>query len=233
MYRWEIWDGWDIVLVQNISLKIKDCKVHQAVKAAPGRSVKIDCQEYATPGQQALSNISWAKLKGSNRISVDSERIQMNGTYLAIQSAKASDSGWYRCTYTLGETQRCSDINLRIQDPLDSFEATTATVPPVTTAEEVLTVRVTVQISGPGERNETLIPAVVSVAGVILLLAALAGFFIHRRRKTQSPTRQIQMRAAVSTDAYENLTLPYSPHAGDRVNSLYQFPEESVLTFKY
>ena len=141
LYGFEIWEGWNVVQHQNISLKIKgknyflyllfyrkisliyrmffknlsDCKTLQSVKAAPGGLVKLMCRANATSGRQGLSSVSWVMLKGDKDVHIKSERVQKNGTFLAIQSVAVGDSGWYRCNYMLGETKHCSDINLHVQ----------------------------------------------------------------------------------------------------------------------
>lgn len=53
-------------------------------------------------------------LKGGNPVPVNS-KVVMTGTSLAIQSVDYTDNGWYRCNHTLGQTQRCFDINLLVQ----------------------------------------------------------------------------------------------------------------------
>ena len=54
-------------------------------------------------------------LKGASPVSIKSEGVEINGTSLAIQSVDYSDSGWYRCMYMVGQTQRCFDVNLLVQ----------------------------------------------------------------------------------------------------------------------
>ncbi|KAM4581613.1 uncharacterized protein PAE49_006093 isoform 2-T2 [Odontesthes bonariensis] len=208
-YGFEIWEGWEIVQHRNISLKIKDCKTLQSVKAAPGGLVKLMCQANATSGRQELSSVSWVMLKGDKDEPIDSERVQMNVPFLAIQPVAVSDSGWYRCYYMLGETTHCSDINLHVQE-MSTSEATTSPVPTVTNTEEALTVSETVPTTLEEESGKPLIPAVALVVSMSLILAALAGLFIYRRCKTQSVTQQPQRQTEVSMGGYEDLSLPCS-----------------------
>ncbi|XP_072251154.1 uncharacterized protein [Leuresthes tenuis] len=231
-YGFEIWEGWDVVQHQNISLKIKDCKTLQSVKAAPGGLVKLICQENAKSGWQELSNVSWVMLKGEKDVHIESERVQKNGTFLAIQSVAVGDSGWYRCNYMLRETKHCSDINLHVQE-MSTFEATTSPVPTVTNTEQALTVGETVQATLEEESGKPLIPVVALVVSMSLILAALAGLFIYRRCKTQSVTQQSHRQTEGSRDVYENLTLPCLTQSVDRHNSLYYCSEESMRTCKY
>lgn len=91
------------------------------MKAAPGTPIHLKCLVDVTSGQQGPQNVSWAMLKGGNPESVNRERVQINGTSLTIQSVNYSDSGWYRCKYMHGKTQRCFEINLLVQGQILLF----------------------------------------------------------------------------------------------------------------
>lgn len=67
-------------------------------------------------------------LKGGNPATVNTERFEMTGTSLTIQSVNANDSAWYRCKYMIGQTQRCFDINLLVQGKIKPFEITLETI---------------------------------------------------------------------------------------------------------
>lgn len=68
--------------------------------------------------------MSWVMLKGGHPKPVNSSRAQMNGTWLAFPSVNYSDGGWYRCNYTLGQSQRCFDINLHIHNAYGKMKPT-------------------------------------------------------------------------------------------------------------
>ncbi|XP_031708344.1 uncharacterized protein LOC116386358 isoform X2 [Anarrhichthys ocellatus] len=70
LYGCEIWQGWDCIHVKNISIKVRDCKTLQAVKASPGSPVNLNCPVNVTSGQQGPQNISWAMLKGVENVTV-------------------------------------------------------------------------------------------------------------------------------------------------------------------
>lgn len=143
LYGCEIWQGWDIVLARNTSLKVKgksihlciqsfilqihvthvsyglsDCKVLPAVRAVTGTHVKLDIPNII---KSPLYNISWAVLKGGKPEPVDSKRTEVNLTSLAIQSVILTDSGWYRCSYMTEQTLRCFDINVLVQGQIFNF----------------------------------------------------------------------------------------------------------------
>lgn len=82
--------------------------------AMQGTLFNLTCPVNMTSGPQGSGNSSWVMLKAGNPIPVNSKDV-MSGTSLAIQSADYTDSGWYRCYHTLGQTQRCFDINLQVQ----------------------------------------------------------------------------------------------------------------------
>ncbi|XP_041845042.1 uncharacterized protein LOC121642391 isoform X2 [Melanotaenia boesemani] len=258
-YSCEIWERWERVHVKNISLKVKDCRALEAVKAAPKTFVQLNCQVNIPSEVQTPVNISWAVLKGNTPVPVDSEKVKMNGTFLTFPSVTTSDSGWYRCT--LGQTQQCSEIKLCVAE--NACVATTVPVTAVPTSQQALTVTERMQINKKEPSSGTLIPVVVLVVIGILILVASAGFFMYRRYKTQKEMQQQPRQPADSFDAYENLTLPrlqggrkdeycqqvlyqtscFVHHftenlllpadSGNRVNSLYRLQEENLCTCKY
>ncbi|XP_018543677.1 uncharacterized protein LOC108891034 isoform X2 [Lates calcarifer] len=237
LYSCEICYGWDCTVVKNISLKVKDCKVLHAVRISPGKPIKINCPVNTTLGQERPQNIFWAVLKGGKPQSVDSERVHINDTSLAILSDSTNDSGWYRCSYIQGQTQRCFDIKILVQ--VEGFVEVT-TVPIITTTtQKALTKSETVRADRKEESRGTFIAPVAAVTVGAVIIAALIGVFVYRRHNTQRITQQSQRKArgalAQSVDSYENVTLgpSYDP-SNQRVNSLYQhFEGESMFTFHY
>ncbi|XP_073340703.1 uncharacterized protein [Pagrus major] len=227
LYSCEIWLAWDRVLVKNISLKVKECKALPAVKAAPGTPVNLNCPVDMTSGQQGPQNVSWAMLKGPNPVSIKSERAEINGTSLAIQSVDYGDGGWYRCTYMSGQTQRCFDINLQFQEVENAVVATT--VPAMTANETMFKVR----MEG---RSAFFSAAVPSVIIVVAITAALTGLLIYRRRNTQTAAQPTLRHSAgthtESFDGYE--TVGFEDPASQQVDSLSdEFEDENLCTFNY
>ncbi|XP_074510068.1 uncharacterized protein LOC141779223 [Sebastes fasciatus] len=233
----EIWQGWDCILVKNISLKVKDCKTLQAVKAAPNTPVNLTCPVEMTSGQQGPQNISWAMLLGGDPVSVNSKRAEMKGTSLAIQSVIYTDSGWYRCKYMLGQTQRCFDMNLLVQEENVAVATTVPgrqqklSTPGLTTSEIIWEPKK----EGSSGKYIAVAVALASVIIGIAIVAALIGLFIYRRRNTQRVTQQTQRHTEGNQDAYEivNLTLDRTNRLST-ANSLYQqIPDNSLYTFRY
>ncbi|XP_039663225.1 uncharacterized protein LOC120563155 [Perca fluviatilis] len=225
LYRCEIWQGWDSVSVKNISLKVKDCKTLQTMKAAPSTPVNLNCPVDTTSGQ-GPQNISWAIVKGGIPVSVNSKRIVIDGTSLVIQSVNYHDSNWYRCEYVLGQTLRCFEINLRVQ--VENVVVTT-TDPALTTSEEIIS-----ETRKEGS-NGAVIAVVASIVIGIVIMAALIGLFIYRRRNTHRITQQTQRHPAGTFDGYEIVTLtPSEDRTNQRVNSIYQhIADEDLCTFRY
>ncbi|XP_034730357.1 uncharacterized protein LOC117946382 [Etheostoma cragini] len=226
LYICEIWQGWDSVSVQKISLKVKECKILQAVKAAPNTNVNLTCPVDATSGQ-GPQNISWAIVKGGNPVSIISERLVIDGTSLAIQSVDYSDNNWYRCKYLLGETLPCFEIYLGVQ--VEKVVTTTDTAP--TTSEEMIW-----GTSEEGRNGAVIAVVVASVVIGIVIMAALIGLFIYRRCNTPRITQQTQRHPAGTTvDRYQIVSLtPSEDHTTLHVNSIYQqITDEDLCTFRY
>ncbi|XP_047454903.1 uncharacterized protein LOC125016449 [Mugil cephalus] len=231
LYKCEVWEGWDVLLVKEVSLKVKACKVLQTVKAVPGTDVKLSLPVNIT---SRAFNISWGMVKGDKAVPIESERIEINGTSLAIRSVVDGDGGWYRCSCVIRQTQRCFDINVLVQG------FTTATTVPVSP-------RTTHQVGGTEfthrkeESSESLTTIITSVSVGILLICSLVGSYIYHRRRTRRRcshrrTRQIGMRPtgpADSMDGYEAVALPHTQGSNHHINSLYQTEDENLCTFQY
>nr|XP_054596304.1 uncharacterized protein LOC129163303 isoform X2 [Nothobranchius furzeri] len=219
LYSCEISAGWDRVRVKNTSLIVRECEPLKPKNAINGGSVKLDCQVNATH-----SNISWAKMKGTQSVS-----LKANGSLLTIQSVSAADYGWYRCSYSVGQSQRCFMINLQVQEAV--FVPTVVPDPEAKTTQSAATAREMVQTGEKLEGGGTLVP-VLSVVCVVVVLAALTGLFLHHKQRVRQPLRHIAGRPKDFEEFYENVTLPNAANTTDRVNSLYQFQEESLSTFQ-
>ncbi|XP_030250026.1 uncharacterized protein LOC115567496 isoform X2 [Sparus aurata] len=209
LYGCEIWLAWDLVHAKNMSLKVKECKTLQAVKAAPGQRINLHCTGDMTSGQQGPRNVSWVMLIGANPVSIKSEGAEIIGTSLTIQSVDKRDSGWYRCTYMSGQTQRCFDINLLVQEVEHAVVATTV---PAMTANQTM---FKVWMEGRSAAFTAGVPLVVIV---VAITAALTRLFIYRRCSTQTAAQ------------------PDPTHSADPVSqqadSLYdEFDDENLCTF--
>ncbi|XP_010792846.1 uncharacterized protein [Notothenia coriiceps] len=227
LYGCEIWKGWDSILVKNISLKVKDCKNLKPVKAALSTSVTLNCPVDITAGQQGPPNISWSMLKGGNPVPFNSKSAAINGKSVTIQSMNDNDSGWYRCNYTLDQTQRCFDINLLV--PEEEQVVVDTAVPGLTTSE------INVESDKNGISEVFLTVVVASVIAVIVIMAALMGLFIYCRRNSQTVTQQTQRPPAgspIEYGGYEIVNTLSENRTNDQFTSLYQhFPDESQCTF--
>ena len=91
------------------------------MKATPNTTATMSCPVNMTSGQQGPQNVTWVMLKGGNPVHYNPKRAEINGTSLVIQSVDSSDSGWYRCMYMLGQTQRCFDINLQLKGKIINY----------------------------------------------------------------------------------------------------------------
>ncbi|KAM9310845.1 uncharacterized protein KZ484_026657 isoform 2-T2 [Pholidichthys leucotaenia] len=206
LYSCEMCQGWDCVLVKNISLKINDCKRLSSVKVGPGTYAQLNCQMNSIPGQQEPQNITWAMQKGKNKyVSVESE---MNGISLIFEKVMTDNHGWYRCSYTLGQTTHCFEIKLSVQ----------ANVTLLTTRME--------------PSSKTVVAVVPSVILGVIIAAALVVLFIRHRRSKQRFTEQPQTQTAGSLSVYEGVLFSQDS-VTDRVNSLYQNMDENMCTFHY
>nr|XP_033496257.1 uncharacterized protein LOC117265719 isoform X3 [Epinephelus lanceolatus] len=228
LYRCEIWQGWECILVKNISLRVRDCKVPAAVTAAPSTTFNLNCPVEITSKQQGPQNISWAMLIGGKPVPITSKGVEVNETALAFQSVNYSDSQWYRCEYMLGQTRRCFDIKLLVQEVEDVVVTTTAPALTTLTSTEI--------ISEPEkeESSGAFIAVVASVIIGIAIMAALIGLFIYRRCNTPRVPQQTLSYPGGTLGGYEIVSLTFSEDRSNRVNSIYQaVPEEGPCTFRY
>ncbi|XP_033496259.2 uncharacterized protein LOC117265719 isoform X5 [Epinephelus lanceolatus] len=216
LYRCEIWQGWECILVKNISLRVRDCKVPAAVTAAPSTPFNLNCPVEITSKQQGPQNISWAMLIGGKPVPITSKGVEVNETALAFQSVNYSDSQWYRCEYMLGQTRRCFDIKLLVQ---------------------ALTTLTSTEIISEPEKEESSGAFIAVVASVIIgiaIMAALIGLFIYRRCNTPRVPQQTLSYPGGTLGGYEIVSLTFSEDRSNRVNSIYQaVPEEGPCTFRY
>ncbi|XP_023186118.1 uncharacterized protein LOC106699599 [Xiphophorus maculatus] len=212
-YNVEIWKGWDKIMVTHISLKVKDCRNLKPEVTKLGQNVSLNC---SVDGETAPSNVTWAKMKGTDSVPVNLPRMEMKGISLTIKSVSDSDTGWYKCDYILGQSRRCSKINLRFR----GHQETTMIPRSAFTETRQGSLNIASETNRT-EGSETSILVVVLTMTSIFTLAALTGVFIYKRYKTQR-------KSAESADVYENVSLPRSPDTKNRTNSLYAFLEENV-----
>lgn len=88
-----------------------DCRNLKPEVAKTGQNVSLNC---SVDGETAPSNVTWAKMKGTDSVPVNLSRIEMKGISLTIKSVSARDTGWYKCDYIRGQSRRCSKINLSL-----------------------------------------------------------------------------------------------------------------------
>ncbi|XP_029958682.1 uncharacterized protein LOC115396795 isoform X2 [Salarias fasciatus] len=209
-YSCEIWQGWDLVLMKNMTLKVKDCKTRPAVKVKLDSSVRLQCSVDITPEKQRPQNVSWAKLKGLHHEPVDSQRVGPDNT-LIIQTVRHSDSGWYRCNYVLGKTKRCTDVRLNVQAD-DTSEDTTATTTPNTPTH-------TLQGSHFANVITLLVPATFG-----LVTATILGLFFYCRQRRWKVTAQHQTADAPTEtmdNCYQQMLQSHSQEMADEYQTLH------------
>ncbi|XP_071372213.1 cell adhesion molecule Dscam2-like isoform X2 [Centroberyx affinis] len=244
LYSCEIWQGWDCILIKNTTLKVKDCRTLQAVKAAPGTPATLQCPINITSAQQP-QKVSWAMLKGDSEspifqysdISQQRERLEYYGPSLSIPSVELSDSGWYRCKYLLGQSQRCFEIKLQVQ----VGDAIVVTADPVTATEVVqgLTTDNVLETKQRGSSGASTGVVALVITGVAIVAALIVGVVIYCRRNTQRPEAPRAQRhpgslMELNDDSYESVHFPALEELTEpRVNSLYRhFQEEGMCTFQ-
>ncbi|XP_074540027.1 uncharacterized protein LOC141801036 [Halichoeres trimaculatus] len=231
MYSCETCKGWVCEIRRNISLKVKQCKVGEAVKVAPSASVSLTCPVDVTQGPQ---NILWEKLKGE-----DTETLP-NGTSLAIRSASSSDSGWYRCKFMIRKTQHCFEIKLQVENVAVSTSEPVGNVA-VTTSSPALTISLVILETRREGSSGVLIAVILSVIIIgIAIMAAVARLIIHTKRNNQRALDLTFQTQRPITGPAEELPTPYeivdftpSNSLLTRVNSLYQDQDGNMCTFNY
>ncbi|KAL6109079.1 uncharacterized protein ACO6RY_12289 [Pungitius sinensis] len=157
----------------------------------------------------------------------------MNGTSLAFLSVQPSDSGWYRCKYVLGQTHRCFEMNLQVQDKND---VVATTVPGLEISETIWHTKTEAETETETKTERSsgaFLPVLVtSVIIGTAITAALIGLFIYRRRNTQRVTQETHRHTPPDTrmDVYDIVNPPPSEA---RDHTLYeQFLDESLCTFR-
>ncbi|XP_014824057.1 PREDICTED: uncharacterized protein LOC106904287 isoform X1 [Poecilia mexicana] len=222
-YDLEIWKGWDRINVTQITLQVKDCRTLKPEVAKLGQKVSLNC---SVDAETAPSNVTWVKKKGSNSVPVNLTRVEIKGISLTIKSVSASDDGWYKCDYVLGQSHRCSEIKLHLQGhQAEDVSATTMSPTSAFTETRQASAYIASETNRAEESGGTSTVVVVLTITTIFTLAALTGVLIYRRYKTQ---RNSAVCFTDSADVYENVSLPCSPDTTSRINSLYAFPEENV-----
>ncbi|XP_030013906.1 uncharacterized protein LOC115435552 [Sphaeramia orbicularis] len=205
LYSCEVWHGWDCVLARNISLKVKDCKTLQPVKTTPGAPVNLYCSVNLTSDQQTVQNMTWVMLKGGKPVSLSAQTVHVSGIMLVIKSVTVSHSGWYRCQYTLGPTQRCFDINLLVQG-ISSSEDSVAQVTTTKKSTQAPTTRETVLKTKHGSA-EVFITFVVPVIIGIVIIGLGTGLVFYCKYNKERVTEQTQWNpesfTTQSGDTYE------------------------------
>ncbi|KAK7886652.1 hypothetical protein WMY93_026273 [Mugilogobius chulae] len=133
-------------------------------------------------------------LKGGQPVPL-SGRFQVSGSTVSVKSAVNSDSGWYRCKYSLGGSQqRCMEIKLQVQDKFPAkFTTTQAT-------QDMKNSHI------PHDDSEEGFSAVHTIAvlvGVFVIAALVGAIFYWKHNK---------MKASQETPHYEGQTGSSSAH---------------------
>ncbi|KAM4600563.1 uncharacterized protein ACJ7VT_020495 isoform 2-T2 [Polymixia lowei] len=242
LYRCEIWQGWNSILVKNISLKPKDCKTLEPVKAAPNTEATLSCPLNTTSGQHQPQNVFWTVVKGGTENPIFQspniihlrESIEAAEASLVIHSVKPGDSGWYRCKYLVGQSQRCFDMKLLVQDPLNATEIEQA----VTTTEDIRTtqeersavtstedIRTTQEESSAGTSTGALVASlIIGIVIMTLLIVGVVYFYM----------RHPGIRTLPADDHYEVVHFPASEGFMDQQNNvIYEsVQEERICTYQ-
>ncbi|KAM4600564.1 uncharacterized protein ACJ7VT_020496 [Polymixia lowei] len=225
LYRCEIWQGWDSILVKNISLKQKDCKTLEPVKAAPNTEATLSCPLKTTSGQHQPQNVSWTVVKGGTERPIFQspniihlrESIEAAEASLVIHSVKPGDSGWYRCKYLVGQSQHCFDMKLLVQA--------------VTTTEDI---RTTQEESSAGTSTEALVASlIIGIVIMTLLIVGVAYFYRHAIQGVREHTmRHPGIRTLPADNDYDIVHFPASEGCMDQQNNvIYEgVQEERICT---
>lgn len=201
LYTCEIQTGWGNIISQNTSLKLRDCKIVQSVKAVTNSDTTLPCPLKLSKDQH--QKVSWVVLKGDKedlilqypnvtqdpRVRfVDAENIS-----LRLSSVKTSDSQWYRCKLQ-AHMQQCFDVNLKVKDLLhntptniitsdhvakENIHAGVPTKDPISSHEE-----------GSSGYFTSLVASAISVISVILLVIGLVIYFNKFKKGSNEPNQR-------------------------------------------
>ncbi|XP_076016759.1 CXADR-like membrane protein isoform X2 [Genypterus blacodes] len=211
-YCCEIWEGWKIILVKNLQLKVKDCKTLDAVKAAPGTLAHLHCPVDTMLEPHRRQNVSWVKLKAGveNPMLLNSKTVESNGTLLAIHVRDYSDGGWFRCKY--GQTQRCFDLHLQVQ----AMTTNQRMEEPKNTGSRTFSVTLVSSLTG--------FAVICSVIGLIIY---------HRcyvRRLVQNTQRNPGGFLQCNDGLYEDVQIPgVEEQTNLQINSLYMLSQDGGM----
>lgn len=164
--------------------------------------------------QQGAIDVSWVMLKAAKTVPVTAERAEINGSSLSFRAVSEKDTSWYRCNYKKEQARRCYDINLQVQGQAQGqglshckvqvlfqvprnnksyyYHDCAWDLPPGT--ENNLR-----EENEEKEEQYSSRPVAAAVTVVLLAIAmavALAGFFLHRRRNSQTAAPQAQRQLA-------------------------------------
>ncbi|KAG7469620.1 hypothetical protein MATL_G00130710 [Megalops atlanticus] len=216
-YTCEVWDGWDCVMISNVTLKVKDCAIAPSIKAVVNTTVTLPCTVMSKPGNTQTPEVRWKLVQGdhmplilqyphTNTSQNPNDPIPLRGrarlsgdpkagnASLTISGLEYSDSEWYRCDIHVGEQHHCEDMKLLVRD-LES-EVIMTSSPNVTSA---ITVMITTDIIVKEEASGSVVIVVTSAVSVCIFIA-MVGLATYIRRR-----QQIHSEEELADSPYENI----------------------------
>ncbi|XP_029594204.1 uncharacterized protein LOC115177509 isoform X1 [Salmo trutta] len=201
LYSCKVWQGWSCVMVKNITLKVKECKILHSVMAAPNGIATLPCLLNMTTGKPQISSVSWAEIKGDSEIQILQyptdisnqtflgKRVSFRGNLssgdasLALSMVEYSHSQWYRCRLQMGQNERCFEVKLQVKEQEEEnlvlrTSTTTELANPAVTASQSPE-RVATATAG-------MATIVASSMCVIVIMALTLGLIIFLRRRRHS-----------------------------------------------
>ncbi|XP_014057649.1 uncharacterized protein isoform X2 [Salmo salar] len=200
LYSCKVWQGWSCVMVKNITLKVKECKILHSVMAAPNGIATLPCLLNMTTGKPQISSVSWAEIKGDSEIQILQyptdisnqtflgKRVSFRGNLssgdasLALSMVEYSHSQWYRCRLQMGQNERCFEVKLQVKEQEEEnlvlrTSTTTELANPVTASQSP-------------ERDATATAGTATIVAssmcVIVIMALTLGLIIFLRRRRHS-----------------------------------------------
>ncbi|XP_055780651.1 uncharacterized protein LOC129856916 isoform X2 [Salvelinus fontinalis] len=200
LYSCKVWQGWSCIMVKNITLKVKECKILPSVMAAPNGIATLPCLLNMTTGKPQISSVSWTEIKGDSEIQIlQYPTVISNQTFLgkgvrfggnlssgdaslAFSMVEYSHSQWYRCRLQMGQNERCFEIKLQVKEQ----EEENLVVRTFTTSE--LANPVTASQSPERVATATVGTATIAASSmcVIVIMALMLGLIICLRRRRHS-----------------------------------------------
>ncbi|KAM9404475.1 uncharacterized protein ACWYII_028311 isoform 2-T2 [Salvelinus alpinus] len=237
LYSCKVWQGWSCVMVKNINLKVKECKILPSVMAAPNGIATLPCLLNMTTGKPQISSVSWAEIKGGSEIQIlhyptdisnqtflgkgvsFGGNLNSGDASLAFSMVEYSHSQWYRCRLQMGQNERCFEVKLQVKEQEEenlvvrTFTTTELANPAVSASQSPETVGTT-----------TVGTATIAASSmcVIVIMALTLGLIICLRRRRHSDECNCNTYEDVQDPAMESNFL-YSLAEFDQKDNLCTF----------